>query len=354
MGDFSGVVPTNADGLYAVCGVPGGTRIAMHALAEDGLSNFVSLAFVRNGVLVGQEFHEMTNQVWLQDFEIARTDERSTELVGTVTDAIDGSRVVGAEVFVVGTPLITETDGTGFFRLPRLPSGPAMLRIRRVGARPFEYHVDLPASGVLTVPDGEISLNPAPTELDPVVVEVAPPQNPLAEFEARREQGLGNFITRQEFEQQGHPIKATDILRRMHGVQVIRGRDFDKQWVVSMRRGGPRSFGYAGDMGCPPLYFLDRHFLGNADDVDVDAAIPLEDVEAIEAYNAVATLPSDFNRVGARCGVIAFWTRYADPNTIPVDEEPSRGVLRSPIFHMAVTLGALTLVFLAIGVGIHF
>lgn len=83
-----------------------------------------------------------------------------------------------------------------------------------------------------------------------------------------------------------------------------------RRWIVTMQRGGPRTFGHArGGRECPPVLFHDGIYLGNALDVDIDAIVPLSDIEAIEAYGTAAGLPAEFNRPGSACGVIVFWTR---------------------------------------------
>ena len=59
---------------------------------------------------------------------------------------------------------------------------------------------------------------------------------------------------------------------------------------------------------CPPIIFLDGNYLGNTRDVDVDV-LSIEAIEAMETYVLSASVPPEFNRSGALCGVIALWTR---------------------------------------------
>ena len=70
-------------------------------------------------------------------------------------------------------------------------------------------------------------------------------------------------------------------------------------------RGGARS----GDGNCFPIIFIDRMFVGNTSMVVVDQIAPPEQIEAIEFYASIAGLPPEFNRRGATCGVLVFWTR---------------------------------------------
>ena len=59
---------------------------------------------------------------------------------------------------------------------------------------------------------------------------------------------------------------------------------------------------------CAPIIFLDGAYLGNTRDVDVDV-LPVDAMEAMETYAQVGSIPPEFNRSGAVCGVIALWTR---------------------------------------------
>ncbi|MBI2614587.1 MAG: hypothetical protein HYW52_02690 [Gemmatimonadetes bacterium] len=63
------------------------------------------------------------------------------------------------------------------------------------------------------------------------------------------------------------------------------------------------------DSWCPPLYFIDGLYLGNARTVHVDQLLAPEQVEGVEVYSGAGNLPPEFNRTDSQCGVIAFWTR---------------------------------------------
>ncbi len=355
VGAFTGSARVDSSGFYAICGAPFGSTVELHSMDTRGLSNFHTLRFVRGGVVTDEQFHRMRGHAWQQDFTIFGEQERSAELVGVVSDSLNGVTLQGAEVILVGTPISAETNSTGVFRMRRLPSGPATLRIRRLGFEVLEHQITLPTQRLVEIPPGVLELRPTATELNPVVVEVAPARNPLAEFNLRREKGMGSFLTREEFIRRGEPTQVTDVLRNMHGIRVFRSGDFNHRWGITMQRGGPRGFGNAAGsgMGCPPLIYLDRHFLGNANDLDIDTAVPVMDLEAIEAYGSVATLPSAFNRSGAQCGIIAFWTRHAEPRAAPIEGE-SPSILTSLGFQLGVMAVAATVIVVVLGKAIHF
>ncbi len=358
VGYFEGITTTDSAGFYAICGAPTGSRIAIHAVTDQGLSGFHQLRFVGSGVVTDDQVYLTSGPVWRQDLMILELDQRSTNLVGVVTDSVTGEPLPDAEVEVVGTPLFAVTDGTGHFRLEALSFGPVRLRVRHVGNLPLEHAVTLPETGTLEIPREALVLPRVPTELEPVVVEAVPGRSPFAEFEARRERGAGSFITREEFMARGDPARVTDVLRGMPGIELKRGPDLSRPWIVSLRRGGPRTFGNAvggtpgSSDGCWPLFYLDRHYIGNAGETDVDMAVSLPEVEAIEVYGGAASIPHDFNRIGAQCGVIAFWTRQAEPRTVPV--EGGGGILSSPYLHFGFAAVAVVAIFLGLGHAIHF
>jgi hypothetical protein len=180
------------------------------------------------------------------------------------------------------------------------------------------YEVDLVHGETVSLPFNTFWLEVLPVRLAAVVVEgERATRRPMEEFRERRAKaGTGAFVTRDEFEKQGDPQNATDVLRRMQGIRLVpwvrSGTGFveSRRWMVMMQRGGARSFGTPSESNpCPPLFLLDGHYLGNDNTISIDLIMPLVNVDAIEAYGPAASLPPEFNRSGSECGVILFWTR---------------------------------------------
>ncbi len=306
--------PANEDGLYAMCGVPVEVWIALHATAGERMSQFATLTFVNGGVTDGPRFHEMTGRLWAQDFVLMPPEEWATSMAGVVTDTL-GEGVVDAEVRVTNTDFSTRTDATGTFRLRSLPPGTHRIEIRQPGFRPRELQVRLLADQTVLIPGQMLTLDPLPTRLADVTVEGQAPARRmvLGEFEARRRDAPGSFVTRQEFQRRGDPWVPTQVLRGMRGVRVVpRTGEVGAagRWLVYTSRGRTRTVERRARGGqCFPLYFLDGHFWGDAGMIDIDDVLPVAEIEAVEVYTSVAGLPPEYNRPGAACGVIAFWTR---------------------------------------------
>ena len=370
VGEFSGEARADSTGMYVICGAPIETRVWLHAVADSAFSNFLSLTFQQGSVNTGQAVYDAPGNVWRQDLSVYSAAERNTTIRGVVTSDLSGTPVPGATVGILGTEFITETDSAGVFMLPRLPGGPIRLTVRRIGSEGLRREFFLPSEGEFDIAPGELMLGAAQV-LDPVVVETTPGHNPLAEFNSRRTLGNGSFLTREEFTRQGTPITAVDVLRRMQGVRIRSGGDLDHRWIISLQRGGPRTFGTSTDTGgdfgavdidlddvnpCPPLVFLDRHYIGNVNQIDVDGAIPLETVAAVEAHQSAATLPYQYSRPGSSCGVIAFWTRFAETRSMEVNDDPRshRSLLDSTGFHVFLAVAGVVGIFIGLGKAIHF
>ena len=108
-----------------------------------------------------------------------------------------------------------------------------------------------------------------------------------------------------EFERAGAVNRTTDVLRRMQGLRIRPGPSLNQEWIITTMRGQSRS----GEPICFPLLFRDRQYMGNTGNVNVDREITVTNIEAVEVYDGVAGMPPEFNRPGATCGVIVFWTR---------------------------------------------
>ncbi len=208
-----------------------------------------------------------------------------------------------------------------------------------------------------------------------VAVEEATSIGALAEFNARRDRGVGRFITRPEFTATGNPMSVTDVLQRMRGVDV-EGALGGRRVTVTQARGGPRGFGLAEEHAdyCPPLFFRDRRFLGSGDNIDIDAVVPIEEVLAIEVHGNTGTLPGTYTRSGSQCGIVAIWTPNAralpsvvstvsasgtggSGDSAPVGKRALRtvgSVWSSTMFQFLAAMGVVVVVFVTVGKSIHF
>jgi hypothetical protein len=116
----------------------------------------------------------------------------------------------------------------------------------------------------------------------------------LAGFKARKQKGVGHFVTRERLDAFSS-ARLVDVLREIPGVKM------------RMMRGGVSTVTLRGS--CVPLVFIDG-FPAIAGAMDLDM-IDLAGVEGIEVYSGVSTVPAEFTSVRGldTCGVIAIWSR---------------------------------------------
>jgi hypothetical protein len=120
----------------------------------------------------------------------------------------------------------------------------------------------------------------------------------LRDFDARRAIGNGIFVTREEIAAR-NTTRLTDVLQNRRGIRVVRLRS-----GVSGVRFAAYSHGRAN---CSPNVWVDGQW---ARGLEVDE-IPANEVEAIEVYETLGSVPFEFTPQGAGipCGTIVIWTR---------------------------------------------
>lgn len=208
--------------------------------------------------------------------------------------------LAGAELDGSGSWVPTYADGQ--FRFTHLAAGPHVLRVRALG---FDRVQSVLTLGPLDSIVVEVRLVPADQVLDTVRA-VASPSSIYGppEFQERRQQGRGYFVTRGEFEQRV-PTRMTDLLVNVPGVmrRPVTDEEGVTRYLLVMR-------GVATVMGnvCPVQVYVDgvQFELGHE---DIDLAILPGEVEALEVYVGASQVPQRYAGRNAACGLIMIWTR---------------------------------------------
>jgi len=222
---------------------------------------------------------------------------------GIVTDTLL-QPLGAADVTVVGAGARVVTGENGRFRMLQVPAGQYLLVVRRVGYAPTSGIIDVPAADTLRV---SYTLARSVSMLDTIRVKEQRVSMRMLEFEQRRSQGVGQFITREEIERRGS-LQTSDFLRYMRGVQVSTNttQAFAGTQVFSRREGG----GFSSDQQqqyCPMQVVLDGIILPRY--FNLDLLPPPKQIAGIEVYSGAATIPPQFGGPDRRCGVVAVWTR---------------------------------------------
>ena len=197
---------------------------------------------------------------------------------------------------IAGSALRTISNDSGRFVLPGLPTGSITLGVRRLGYESATFTAVLKPGKThrATFP-----LSPSAQSLAEVKVQDTV-SSWLSVFEERRSMHRGTFITRRDFERDNLRI-ATDILRRVPGVQIVPTRSGT---AVQMMRG----FGMRRCI--PQLYVHETPYSGNVDDFTPD------DIEALEVYVGISEIPPDLITMGRPiCAAIVIWTRQPPPKS---------------------------------------
>ncbi len=212
-----------------------------------------------------------------------------------VFDAASGEPIEGAEVSDALSKTTALTTKTGTVTLAFLPEGGSLVRIRKIGYATQMMMVAI--SPADTVPL-TVLLTTAQTLPTVVTTDSAPKylSPALRQFEERRRQGLGHFVTDSALRTRENRTTMTNIVRMFPSVTMIcpnRGIRTGQCWPVSARR------------GCPLVIYVDGV---QSTDNDLQRML-IADYAGVEFYSGPATVPAMYNATGSDCGVLLFWTR---------------------------------------------
>ncbi|MGH7619863.1 MAG: carboxypeptidase regulatory-like domain-containing protein [Gemmatimonadaceae bacterium] len=226
---------------------------------------------------------------------VAFAQARTAVIDGVVTDS-SLLRLSGATVTLVGTRTEVTTDALGRFRVLQLPAGRYVLMIRRIGYVSLPSVVEVAAGDTVR---GSFMLERIVPSLDTVVVAARTPDTYISEFEQRRRQGVGQFMTRDEIHKLNF-VELSTYLLTFKSTQVIGGKLLNRRDMPSK--------------SCPFQFFIDGVLVNTPEDVNAELPRPAE-LQGIEVYSGAATIPLQYKPMGGErsgggfCGVVLLWTR---------------------------------------------
>lgn len=240
-------------------------------------------------------------------------------LRGTVIDDADDRPISGATVAIETLRLSVVTDSTGIFRMPGLPAGRHLVVVRRLGYTPLSAVLNV---GRADTAEYDFALIRQATSLPEVEVKTAKPVPPkLAEFEARRLEGFGRFLTPDVLEK-NRDRRMSEVIAMLPGPRIVRGWG-SNGWVASSvgassieRHFKPTSADLARGADpkqCYAAVMLDGNlvFSGRNGEMLFDVnTLGTESIAAIEYYRDAASVPMKFNVRGEEtCGLVVIWTK---------------------------------------------
>ncbi|BAH38504.1 MAG TPA: hypothetical protein DGD08_03040 [Gemmatimonas aurantiaca] len=234
--------------------------------------------------------------------QVTSDESRFSVLDGVVTDSLLRP-LNSADVTVVGTGARVVTSENGRFRMLQVPPGQYLLIVRRIGFAPTSGMIEVPARDTLRL---SYVLERSNNMLDTMRIRGTRVTMRMREFEQRRQQGVGQFVTQEEIERRGS-LATADFLRYMRGVEVsqVTTQLWGGTQVYSRREGAGMSDGVGAN--CAMQVLLDGIILPK--NFNLDLLPPPKQIAGIEVYSGAATMPPQFGGPDRRCGAVAFWTR---------------------------------------------
>ncbi|HYS69376.1 MAG TPA: carboxypeptidase regulatory-like domain-containing protein [Gemmatimonadaceae bacterium] len=281
---------TDKFGKFTFCGLPSSLQATLQARHGAAATAEIPIA-------LGDRPVELGARTLLLSAADSMAKTGSAEVSGVVTLA-DGASNAGSRVELVGTDVVALTDARGEFTMRNLPSGSRVLLVRHLGYAPQMAPVDLSSH---EEPRVTIKLPKYVAVMDPVLV-VARRTAALDKvgFGQRRKSAYGYFIGPEQLERM-HPFYATDALRMVPGLRIVRTPQGES--VTSARDIGP---------GCVS-YYVDDMLFTEIEPGDVNNFVTGHEIVAVEVYQG-GMAPAQYQRMGGGCTTIVLWTRFKAGN----------------------------------------
>lgn len=240
-------------------------------------------------------------------------------LVGTVIADSLGTPVAGAQLTIPSLGLRAIANYLGEFRFSRLPAGMLTIDVHRLGFAAFSDTVTVAANAPT---NRDFQMKTQFARLDSVRV-TAPERKyispGLAEFEERRKEGHGYFVSEEVLRKNNERSMLDVVMGNVPGLTRLRTspRKPNESYVGTMRKcaAGPAILNCKGQSSsCPVTLYIDGHMVysGAADhDQDVPdlGAFAVRDYAGVEYYPGGATTPVKYNATDSGCGLLILWTR---------------------------------------------
>lgn len=201
----------------------------------------------------------------------------------------------------------TNADDAGYFLFPHVRPGPFRLRITRFGYLTTTTPIWWVQPGDIL--DVVVWLRPDAIPMAPLeIVGRTRTRLPvLSGFYRRMEESVGGTFLGPEAIEERHALRITDLLGDLPGVHIETASSIAGTGrVVTMGRSLPGSRGGP----CPVQVYVDGILATRQGDaVPLDDLASPADLEGVEIYRGMSTVPPEFLTPDARCGVIILWTK---------------------------------------------
>lgn len=293
---------TDAEGWFALCGVPAATSVVVRAVSGTDTSGAIEIDVPKTRIArrVLYVDHAVADTAVVRSdttkgVVVARDTASAKLMHGAVSGWVrteDGVPISAARVRLFGSDVVTETNSEGEFELTGVPAGTQTLMTRAIGFVPDERAVDLTDRHIPVV----VGLLAIRRFLDTVHVKADRSTFMGAVgFDDRKKGGAGRFFTARDVERL-QPAEISDLLRHAPTLELT--TDNAHNVKIRMR----------GDTGpCTPAIFLDGKQLVYWTLADLNSLVQPDELVGMEVYTPSMT-PAEF-RTKLGCGTIVVWTR---------------------------------------------
>jgi hypothetical protein len=301
-------------GRFRLCGVPIGKTLVLRAMTDSGSAEPALVTIARDRRFTRTEM------------EIDPGEPGTGVFAGLVVRDSANNPIEGAEVVIAGAAKSMLTGRRGAFRLREVPVGEHEVIVRKLGYGPMTTKVTFALNKTVT---RRVVLTPVQV-LNQVEVTAERMRDPLMRsFEENRKLGIGKFITRAELEARPNTQLAT-FFREMPAAQVT--SQGTRAWIGSNRGclvyasmdGSKRpdapkysleevSSGPLSVNGCCfPTVYVDQRRIFSGRDGEMVPNINrflVEQLEGVEYYPGLASVPAQYAQSEQKCGVLVLHTR---------------------------------------------
>ena len=281
---------TDDAGWYRLCGVPTGSWVS-YQLQHLGHTGPVIRTLMDTTLGIAIQHLSLDARTAVDDSVAAGGTIGAAAETGTarLTGVIRGAGdlpLASAEVRVIGTRALAQTDAMGRYTIGNLPAGTQLLEVRRLGYGVADVPVEL-RSGVTV--NGDMRLQKI-VNLDSVRVVAMGTR--YREFSDHRAHSMYGVFLDQETMEKEHAVSMSDIIARIPGF-IVRGEGPFAQ-VLSARS--------------PTLHPCRANVIVNGIPNQPINDYPPVMVGAVEAYREGEITPNDYFDLRG-CATIAIWTK---------------------------------------------
>jgi len=219
-------------------------------------------------------------------------------VIAAVADAQSGAPLADAEVSLSDLNVSARTDWSGEVRISNVAVGQHKFEIRRAGYQPLD--VDLLVQGDSIGPVFRLVKAGTPA-LEPVKVAGDPSTSYLADFERRRAQGRGRFLTAADLDQKQNRSLVAVLSSAFGGLMSTPDPARPGHNILMTRRTKPRLTNV--DVHCGVDIYLD-----NSQYLDDLEALHPSDLAGVEYY-PIESAPGEYRKLTDNCGVLVLWSR---------------------------------------------